>query len=1086
MTLFRLIIRTLKHYLGTNLATAAGIAISTAVICGALIIGDSLRKSLLHVVDVRLGQITHTISAGERMFTRGFAENLDDIDGLAAAPALKSEAVVTVQGNDQRISKVQAWGVDSRFGMVLGAPDGFFEMGPGEAIISLNLATRLGLEPGDFFLMRIRRTGPIPPNTPFVSEGDQTISRRVKVKAIAGREDFGHFSLRSSQSAPLNLFVDFEWLNEMMNLENMANLVALDAGTAMMTSRITELIRQSWQPEDGHMKLEYQSSGRWRLTSERVFFENYLAERIEELFPESEFSLTYFVNELKHQDRVTPYSFVAAMDRSGYPLAPNETLINQWLADDLMAKTGDTLRMRYFEVGPLRELEEKEAVFIVKGILPMQQAEADGYLMPDLPGLSGAGSCSDWDTGIPINLDAIRPKDEQYWEVYKGAPKAYISLDRGRSLWENRFGNLTNVMIPGSPSNGRQIKERLSQHIDPFRMEFQVNPVREQGLEAARGGVDFGQLFAGLGMFIILAGLLLTVLLLNFSLEKRKTQLQLMASLGFPEKLIGKILITEALAVAALGALAGLVVSIGYSRLVFLGLNRIWHDIVRTDVLQLYYNPWMLVAGLIAGISLGMGVVLFGIRSMLKKSIRKAETGAQKGSSRGPERWLPLWLSVAFLTTSLLLAIYLGATSQFTQVLAWFLAGGILLTGLLLLAHTYLYLPMRVSSETLNLNRLSQKNLRRNPARSFTIIALLALGSFVIVVTAANRKDLATDALAPTGGTGGFLFMAETTAPVLRNLNATDTRLELGIPETASFVQFISVYNDDASCLNLNRVENPRILATDPEQLLGRFSFKALHPQANKQEPWASLKADLKGVIPAIADQSVIQWGLGKKLGDTLTYVNARGHEVRLLLIGGLANSVFQGNVIISSANFLEHFPSSGGSDVFLVEAPAPEEAALGQELGFIFRDHGWEMRSTRDKLAEFNSVENTYLGIFFLMGAFGMLLGTVGLAIILAKSMLERRSETALLRALGYPFQTLVRLFSSEYFLLFVAGMLAGTLAAILATLPTFLEGSQNIPSGFLALVLGVLFLNGAAWILIIPAAMIKRMLLTEALRNE
>jgi putative ABC transport system permease protein len=77
---------------------------------------------------------------------------------------------------------------------------------------------------------------------------------------------------------------------------------------------------------------------------------------------------------------------------------------NQWLADDLGAKVGDSLLMRYFVVGPLRELEEMEEKFRITAIVPMNEAVKDSILMPHLPGLSDAGSCRDWDTAFPSIL----------------------------------------------------------------------------------------------------------------------------------------------------------------------------------------------------------------------------------------------------------------------------------------------------------------------------------------------------------------------------------------------------------------------------------------------------------------------------------------------------------------------------------------------------------------------------------------------------------------------------------------------------------------------------------------------------------
>ena len=47
--------------------------------------------------------------------------------------------------------------------------------------------------------------------------------------------------------------------------------------------------------------------------------------------------------------------------------------------------------------------------------------------------------------------------------------------------------------------------------------------------------------------------------------------------------------------------------------------------------------------------------------------------------------------------------------------------------------------------------------------------------------------------------------------------------------------------------------------------------------------------------------------------------------------------------------------------------------------------------------------MENTYLSTFQALGGLGLLLGTIGLATVMFRNVLERRRELGLLRAVGY-----------------------------------------------------------------------------------
>jgi putative ABC transport system permease protein len=290
------------------------------------------------------------------------------------------------------------------------------------------------------------------------------------------------------------------------------------------------------------------------------------------------------------------------------------------------------------------------------------------------------------------------------------------------------------------------------------------------------------------------------------------------------------------------------------------------------------------------------------------------------------------------------------------------------------------------------------------------------------------------------------MYFAQTTMPVLYNLNDPARRSEEGIYEDFTAVQFRLVEGDDASCLNLNRIAQPAILGVNPSELSGRFSFATRMKGFDAEDPWLSLdESSGEDWVPAIADQTVIQWGLGKKVGDILLYQNEKGDTLRLKLIAGTTPSVFQGYIIISNEHFLKNYPSSSGSYVFLIDGEPEQGAGTAEELQSVFRDYGWEMESTARRLVEFYSVTNTYLSIFLALGALGMLLGTIGLAVILARTILERRREIALMQAIGFNTPQLFRLLVNEYLLLLAAGVVTGFITAVVATLPSFLSTNTD-----------------------------------------
>jgi ABC-type antimicrobial peptide transport system permease subunit len=106
-------------------------------------------------------------------------------------------------------------------------------------------------------------------------------------------------------------------------------------------------------------------------------------------------------------------------------------------------------------------------------------------------------------------------------------------------------------------------------------------------------------------------------------------------------------------------------------------------------------------------------------------------------------------------------------------------------------------------------------------------------------------------------------------------------------------------------------------------------------------------------------------------------------------------------------------------------------------------------------------AVQNTYISAFQAIGALGLLLGTVGLAVVQVRSVLERRRELALLQAIGFSHFRIAQLLLIETLVLLVGGLCVGVAAALIAIVPYMLSGNSqaNIvePLVLLAIVLAV-----------------------------
>ena len=182
-----------------------------------------------------------------------------------------------------------------------------------------------------------------------------------------------------------------------------------------------------------------------------------------------------------------------------------------------------------------------------------------------------------------------------------------------------------------------------------------------------------------------------------------------------------------------------------------------------------------------------------------------------------------------------------------------------------------------------------------------------------------------------------------------------------------------------------------------------RFRRSLATTDAERANPWLLLtRAEADGAVPVIADANSMTYVLHKQLGEEIV-IRRGDRDVRLRFVGALRDSIFQGELLMSQANFVRLFPDQQGYRVLLAEAPAAQASAVATHIDDALADMGADATGTAERLAQFHRVENTYLSTFQALGGLGLLLGTVGLATVLLRNVLERRRELALFGAVGY-----------------------------------------------------------------------------------
>ena len=227
---------------------------------------------------------------------------------------------------------------------------------------------------------------------------------------------------------------------------------------------------------------------------------------------------------------------------AGPPYTPadmrdDEILVTDWLADDLRVRAGDWIEMTSFVPESGARLVEATNRFRVHGIVPLAGIYADRTLMPEFPGIKTAESTRDWDAGFAVDLKRIRPKDEAYWKAHRGTPKGFVTLAAGQRMWGNRFGDVTAIRFPvpagvSLEESKRALEKAFLSLVGPSELGLRFEPVLAQALKAAAQAQDFGQLFLGFSIFLVVAALLLMAMLSQFGQEQRAAEVGTFLALG--------------------------------------------------------------------------------------------------------------------------------------------------------------------------------------------------------------------------------------------------------------------------------------------------------------------------------------------------------------------------------------------------------------------------------------------------------------------------------------------------------------------------------------------------------------------------
>jgi ABC-type lipoprotein release transport system permease subunit len=1143
LTLRGLIVRNLAYHWRGNLAVLLGVAVGSAVLTGALLVGDSLRGSLRARVVRQLAGVD-----AAALFPRPLRADL--AGGLPG----DTRPVLLLPGN------IQAVGADELTAPFLGritiigiedAADANRFRVPAmtgkQVTLSGRVAGKLGLKVGDAVKLGCERFSEIPRSSSLSrrSSADVTATETLTVAAILPEDAPGNdFNLTPNPGAPLNVFVPISTLSRLVTgaAEPVANvLLSTGAGEEELDAALQARLK----PEDYALKFrDIDRRGYVSVESTNLVMAPGTVDAIlnaaKDLGNRAEPTIAFIADTLAHGEQEIAFPVVVGLNpAAAEPLGPflpkgvstladNEVVLLDWSGSPLNGlPAGTKLRMLYFDPEVEGEGRLKQAELTLRGYIPLAGAARDRDLTPEVRGVTDArAELRDLDRPPVLPREKIRQRvpdkhpRAQFFNTNKATPMAYVNLATGERLFSSRYGSVTSVRI--APKNGEsleqlseQIRQSIVSRLSPRSAGLDFSPIRQRLLEASQGGTDFGGLFLGFSLFLIVAALMLVGLLFRLTLDRRASEVGLLLATGYSVGTIRWVLLAEGLALTVVGAVLGLGLGVGYNLLLIGVLAKLWPDPEVANILHAHTAALSFALGFGLTLAMAMLALWLSVRGLVKVSppaLLRGETltPATSLKTRSPVAW-------AIAIFSFLIGIGSLVSGKFFenpdfQAMSFFGGGGLLLTAGLAGAWIWMKRPRQGVVNGRGwpaLARLGGRNTARNRSRSLLTAALLASAAFLLVAVESFRRQPGAEFLEKFGGSGGFNLIAQTDVPLFEPLDRGPGRTDLEqrlrealgdaggsdrYKAAVAELNALEAYSlreragDDASCLNLFQSARPRVLGV-ADALIERGGFKFYETAAATAEeqanPWLLLQKPLPdGAVPVFCEQNTAEWMLKKGIGDDIVMPGDDGRDFSFRIVGTFADSPFQSELVTSDASFARAFPKTGGYRFFLIRTPPGREQAVGSLLAAAYRANGMIATPTRERVAAYQAVIGAYLSTFQLLGGLGLLLGVLGLAVVVLRGVWERVGELALLRAMGYRPRQLQFLVLAENALLLLVGLGVGVLAAVVSVSPHVADGA-TVPWARLLGLLALVLIVGIA-VASAATAGILRIPVIPALRKE
>ncbi len=822
-------------------------------------------------------------------------------------------------------------------------------------------------------------------------------------------------------------------------------------------------------------------------------------------------------------------------------LGPNEVLINNKLAVDLNAHTGDTLTVNYVLPDSTLSAQNFTVKYIAQDVGKAQFGLRKTVFMP----LAAAQ-----------NL--------------------------GRAPGQINEIDITNTgNVKGGKLQSEDVVSAVKQSLTATPSEFDVRSLKAELLKQAHdSGTQLSSLFVMLSAFSIIAGVMLIINIFVMLSEERRSELGMARAVGMQQHHLIQMFMFEGITYSVVAAAIGSISGLGIGAALVSGFNGIFMGSERAMglTLELHYSlsdiinafligviitfmtialtsfrisklniveamrniaateqpqtvnrmmlvgVFLLIAGAASYIAapsnydiqvISPSMVIFGAALISLRFVSR-----ERSSSR--ERIFSL-VGVALVVYLLYITTSLAGVPFSDTMLVFTIAGLLLVTGVVFIVLFNSSLLLRGLSSTLGRIRSIQAVVKPSIAyplnKKFRLgmtVMMFALVIFIIVFISVISVIYRPDAIKQGGGYDVRAFSVapianltavqptsvsgpitgQSTAAQPQDLSALNPLSAKITPLNASMLAYYDgLYMTQISGVTINNQTIP--LRQAPFQSIygidANFTSHATYTFVDKakglnsdQEVWSALSDPHNVVV-----DSSYQYGSYSNLvkaGDTLEITNANGTSV--FTIVGVLDQQYLHGIFMGKSHMQQFFPAVQGNTLFLIKvAQGVNPSDVTYDLKKGYKVLGMNAKLVQDEVAQLSQQTQMVFELMEIFLSLGLIIGIASLGAITLRSIMERRRDIGMMRAMGFQQNQVLAFLLIEGLFTTTLGTLIGLATGVVLSYAVHLSFTQmgkvpySIPVVQIALIF-ILVFAAAILCIIVPARNASKMPPAEAVR--